>query len=41
MRKSKNMRVTKTGLVYPKKGSQEAYEWAERLRKARAKKRRR
>jgi hypothetical protein len=29
---------TKTGLLYPKKGSQAAYEWAEKMRKAKAKK---
>lgn len=28
----------KTGLYYPKKGSKEAKEWAEAMRKARAKK---
>lgn len=27
---------TRTGLKYPKKGSQEAYEWADRMQKARA-----
>ena len=39
--KRQNFRVTKTGLVYPKKGTPEAYEWAEKMRKARAKKKRR
>lgn len=32
------MPKTKTGLSYPKKGSAAAYEWAEKMAKARAKK---
>ena len=35
------MLKTKTGLKYPKKGSEEAYEWAEHMRKARAAKKKR
>jgi hypothetical protein len=31
---------TKTGLKYPKKGSQEAYEWADRMQKLRSAKKR-
>lgn len=34
-------RTRKTGLYYPKKGTKEAYAWAEKMRKARAKKKRR
>lgn len=36
-----NFKVTKTGLVYPKKGTEEAYEWADRMQKARKAKKRR
>jgi len=31
---------TKTGLKYPKKGSAEAYAWAEKMQKAKKKKKR-
>lgn len=31
---------TKTGLKYPKKGSAEAYAWAAKMQKAKAKKKR-
>lgn len=35
------MPTTKTGLKYPKKGSDAAYAWAEKMKKAKAKKKRR
>lgn len=31
------MPKTKTGLTYPKKGSQAAYDWADRMQKAKKK----
>lgn len=33
--KRQNFKQTKTGLIYPKKGTEEAYEWADRMQKAR------
>ena len=35
------MPTTKTGLKYPKKGSAAAYVWAEKMAKAKAKKKKR
>lgn len=35
------MPTTKTGLKYPKKGSQAAYDWADKMQKARASKKKR